>query len=479
MKTIIQESMIRETVERAMFEQLMFKQSKHTTRHVPFTMAPVPIKRDLFEHLKSTAGLFGKLLSAMSEDYAFIKQSIEPVAKGDPFFQALLTMYEEIHGPNVEVLRTPLLILRTDFMDDEVSGPKIIEFNGIAAGMGPFGQKVHELHRFVSKQFQGQRHIDDDFIQGQLIENDGIKNLASGISQVAHEQCSESDEVRSPVFLMVVQEDEDNIFDQFLLESELQKLGLRTVRRTFRELHSQLSTGAGQRLHLQDVGHIDVVYFRAGYQYSDYVAQDLDQKSCCESLMKTRVFIEQHRVAVSATISQHLAASKRVQMLLSQMEESELVRFKLSLAESKQVMSVIGEMHPISKRTIAALKFQSLDAWVLKNQGEGGGHCLFGNDIEEKLQTMSEEEYSAWSLMERLYPKSRAHPVTIIKDGNLSLVPKMISEIGMFTIHHKQGKPLTPNDGYAGYLIRSKPSDALEGGVHSGLGVLDSLIEVD
>ena len=34
---------------------------------------------------------------------------------------------------------------------------------------------------------------------------------------------------------------------------------------------------------------------------------------------------------------------------------------------------------------------------------------------------------------------------------------------------------MTEDNGYAGYLIRSKPADVSEGGVHSGMGVVDSL----
>lgn len=42
---------------------------------------------------------------------------------------------------------------------------------------------------------------------------------------------------------MVVQENEDNIFDQFLLEQHLRAMGIETYRRTFKQLHSSLTTG--------------------------------------------------------------------------------------------------------------------------------------------------------------------------------------------------------------------------------------------
>ncbi|MFA0725313.1 glutathione synthase, partial [Vibrio sp. 10N.222.49.E5] len=107
--------------------------------------------------------------------------------------------------------------------------------------------------------------------------------------------------------------------------------GVRTVRRTFDQLSSQLSTGDNQRLLLQDVGAVDVVYLRAGYQYSDYWAPELNESVCCDTLSQTRLFIEQHHVAVNATFSQQLATSKTMQMLLTMMPVSEYARWGLTL----------------------------------------------------------------------------------------------------------------------------------------------------
>jgi glutathione synthase len=39
-----------------------------------------------------------------------------------------------------------------------------------------------------------------------------------------------------------------------------------------------------------------------------------------------------------------------------------------------------------------------------------------------------------------------------------------------------KGHPATDFEGYAGYLIRSKPASENEGGIHSGMGILDSLV---
>lgn len=62
------------------------------------------------------------------------------------------------------------------------------------------------------------------------------------------------------------------------------------------------------------------------------------------------------------------------------------------------------------------------------------------------------------------------------------LAPK--KSIGMFTVHI-DGVPAmedssnSESPSYAGYLIRSKSAMVPEGGVHSGQGVLDSLMFSD
>ncbi len=196
-------------------------------------------------------------------------------------------------------------------------------------------------------------------------------------------------------FLMIVQSNEDNVFDQHLLEQTLQSLGIRTIRHTFRELHGQLSSAQGDHLILDGIGPIDTVYLRAGYEYCDYAANDIVGQACCEALMQTRVFIEQHRVAVNATVSQQLATSKRVQMLLTAMDPEALTQFDLNLNETNTVKLLMGEMLAVDKNSAAWLADRSSEDWVLKNQGEGGGHCIFDKDIVPKLRNLQPHEYQA------------------------------------------------------------------------------------
>lgn len=464
---------IQDAINWMMTHNVMLKATPGSSKHAAISLTPATISEARFDALRESAPIFGQLINAVAENHEFLREAIEPVAQGDAFFRELLAMHQAIHQQG-DARRTPLLMMRTDFMDDQGLGPQLIEFNGIAAGMGPFGQRAHELHRYLQQQTPNAFANWSENPHAPLIDNPAISRLAEGIVHVAQSIKAQTEERDRAKFLMVVQENEDNIFDQFLLEQQLRDMGIETYRRTFKQLHSSLTTGENERLILDGVGGIDVVYLRAGYQYCDYAAHDLDSKKCCDTLMNTRIFIEQHRVAVNATVSQQLATSKRVQTLLTSMTAEQLTRFDLTLQQAVLVKALLGDMRLVNEKSAEFIRTENVDNWVLKNQGEGGGHCIFGEDIPRKLHQLTPDQYETWALMRRVRPAPRSTPALVVRDGVADTVDDLISELGLFTVH-LNGKPVTADNGYAGYLVRSKASTTTEGGVHSGLGVLDSL----
>ncbi|RPF23933.1 glutathione synthase [Vibrio crassostreae] len=478
----IPQQVIEDACEWAIMHGVAFRQSDNTARHCPFSLAPMSIERKVFEHLLRVTPLITKLINNVAEDHDFLQSSLSDMAKADPFFGRLMELHQQAHGSADERLnpaRQPLLLMRTDFMDDRRHGAKVIEFNGIAAGMAPFGQRATEFHSFMQNQWANVYNNWLEDPSATQAENHGLTQLAYGIANAARQVKADFNEQDKPVFLMVVQKNEDNVYDQHLLEVELQKQGIRTVRRTFEQLSCQLSSGDNQRLLLKDVGAVDVVYLRAGYQYSDYWAPELNESVCCHTLSQTRLFMEQHHVAMNATINQQLATSKTMQMLLTMMPAAEYARWGLTLQEAELVKSVLADMKPIGSEAIEWFNTQAdKQEWVLKNQGEGGGHCVFGDDISEQLSQLEPEEYDAWALMQRLYPHERDVPTIAVRDTQQTLVTDLVSEVGLFTAYYR-GKPVTELDGYAGYLIRSKPASENEGGIHSGKGILDSLVLID
>lgn len=479
---LISQEVINEATEWVIMHGVAFRQHDNSAKHCPFSIAPMSMADKTFQKLRQVTPIMTKLISEISEDHDFLQTSLIDLATADPFFARLFSLHQQAHGlvnSRLNPARKPLLLMRTDFMDDRTHGAKVIEFNGIAAGMAPFGQRATEFHKYMKEQWGGvyQQWLENKY--STPVENKGLEQLAFGIAQAANKvkaSFASQEENHKPTFLMVVQENEDNVYDQHLLEVALQNLGLRTIRRTFKQLSTQLSTGLNQRLMLAEVGAIDVVYLRAGYQYSDYYSPEQDKNICCQTLSQTRLFIEQHHVAVNATFSQQLATSKAMQMKLSLMEPEDYTRWGLTVEEGELVKNVLADMKPVNQQTIAWFNTQAeKQKWVLKNQGEGGGHCIFGEDISDKLKQLKPQEYDAWTFMQRLFPYEREVPTIAVRDGKPIQVNNLVSEIGLFTAFY-DGKPVTELNGYAGYLIRSKPASENEGGIHSGKGILDSLV---
>lgn len=476
MPDLISNAIIDDAVAQALQLDLCFLDGPGKTRHVPFSFTPCPIPATVFAQLEVAAPLLGRLTQALADDDQMIQDVHAPLACADPFFAEMLAAHRTLHIHLGEVLRVPLLLQRSDFMVDARLGPRLVECNSIAAGMAPFGERIGSLHHYLEQRWPCEYARLHTAAPGALPQNPATANMASAIANAARSIARDLGE-RGPLnFLMVVQDNEDNVFDQRLLENRLRSLGLQTYRRTFRQLHQQLSSGPNQSLQLEGCGTLHVVYLRAGYQFRDYIATDLDTRRCCDALLATRLFIERHRVALNATIAQQLATSKRMQLQLA--DDQLLRRLGFNDKESCALQPLFAPMRDVDADSATRLRDEGdLGKWVLKNQGEGGGHCLFDQDILRTLDTLSDADFAAWTLMQRLYPAGREKDTLLVRDGRARTAQRLVSEIGLFTAH-LGGAALDTGDqrsGHIGHLVRSKPPQVTEGGVHSGFGVLDSL----
>ena len=463
-------------------QSLAFLTRGNTRRSVPFTLTPCPVSAQAFAQLRAAAPLLGLLTQRIADDADLVQRVHAPLASADAFFAELLATHERLHSRAGQLARVPLLLQRSDFMIDAEAGARLVECNSIAAGMAPFGEQVAGLHAKLAVGFPQlfTQYLSE--LPGALLPNEAGNAMAAAMAQAAAAIARDIDDDGPLRVLMVVQENEDNVFDQALLADALQRHGVQTHRRTLRELHSQLAGGRNDALVLADVGIVHVVYLRAGYDFLDYVAQDLDTQRCCDALQDTRVFIERHRVALNATVAQQLATSKRMQLQLAADNGALLRQLDFEPAAVERLRSVFAPMQEVTAHSAAMLREAGeAQRWVLKNQGEGGGHCLFGDDIPARLAQMHERDYGAWTLMQRLRPAGRDTPTLLFRHDGFEQVSDLTSEIGLFTAHLAQQALHDNGDlpGYLGYLVRSKPPGVAEGGIHSGSGALDSLYLLD
>lgn len=186
--SFLSQQIIEDACEWAIMHGVAFRQADNTARHCPFSIAPMTMKRDVYEHLLKVTPLITKLISQVSEDHDFLQRSLGDMAKADPFFGRLMSLHQQAHGDISDrryPARQPLLLMRTDFMDDRQHGAKVIEFNGIAAGMGPFGQRATEFHAYMQSQWPEtyQNWLEDS--NAVPAQNQGLEQLAFSIATSA------------------------------------------------------------------------------------------------------------------------------------------------------------------------------------------------------------------------------------------------------------------------------------------------------
>lgn len=106
----------------------------------------------------------------------------------------------------------------------------------------------------------------------------------------------------------------------------------------------------------------------------------------------------------------------------------------------------------------------------MKPQREGGGNNVYGADIVAELKRLGNDR-RAYILMERIRP-----PVVlgyVLRPGQPPLLADLVSELGIFGVILGSKDEVLLNK-QVGHMLRTKLSDANEGGVAAGLGALDS-----
>ena len=178
MNDIIPSTVVDDAVEKASQLSLNFLQAEGLRHHVPFTFTPSSILRSTVSQLELVSPLLGRLTHALSLRGELLQTVHDPLAAGDPFFAALLSCHRELLSKPKELLRTPLLLQRSDFMLDENLGPKLVECNSIAAGMAPFGEQTQLLHEYLSQTWPDYARQYSDTWPAELLHNPATKNMA-------------------------------------------------------------------------------------------------------------------------------------------------------------------------------------------------------------------------------------------------------------------------------------------------------------
>ncbi|XP_076825479.1 glutathione synthetase-like [Clavelina lepadiformis] len=427
---------------------------------VPCSLLPSPIPKDGFQLLTFLQPHINKLIHDVSQDDEFMSAAFKNVIKVDDFTKRLYDIYKASKASGKQ--RLDFGILRSDYMFEHVvdkSGnkffnPKQIEVNTIASASVKLGSGLSSVHSDVL-QYAKMKEL-----TAHLPKNESLSRVAHGFFTAWKDYGNPN-----AIILFLCQDNEPNIFDQRAVEYAIYDLDEHiTVRRkTCWELIASIALSPDGKLFVDDE-EVAIVYFRGLYTADDYTD---------EKFWDVRLKVEMSRAILCPSIGYQLAGCKKMQEVLAKPDVLE--RFIDDIDVVQKLRSTFAGFYELEMNSdgdnAVQMAITNPDLYVLKPQREGGGNNIYGEDIVTLLSEIgNDERRCAYILMEKICPKPLDN-IFVTASGHQEV--QAISELGTFGVILARGKDVIENY-FAGHLLRSKSHEHNEGGIGSGLAVLDS-----
>ncbi|EFO64308.1 Glutathione synthetase, putative [Giardia lamblia P15] len=441
--------------QRAIEADILFASSNDSLVMVPIASEPYTVSRNVCNDIMAKTELLGRFIA----DAALDSDLVEAAANrclSDKVCNALwriVLQKKTILGQDyVAVLRASTAILqRTDFYVVNQS-PRLIEINTISVGLLGMSARLADIQASCG-------HL------GVMQSN--LASLYSSLAHIAVER-----DTMSSVWLMVVSEEEPLFTDQLAISqgynSYCKAHGVPStmIRSTCKELAEAVHVQGEKLVYSHGSTHLRIAgaYWRTGYEC----------EHCTSSYEQLRILLETHSLVSIPTAEAQLVGMKAVQNMLPTLAVTSRYTY---LSGITSVLSKILD----SPQAISAWLTSSSDtnAMVLKSVAEGGGNCVFGDDIPivwDALLRTGSEAASTHFLMERLVPDSQ-DAVQFIYSNRIVNVARVDAEVGVYSFCRpsETGAGSVQLVHYLGFLVRMKEAGAGEGGILHGQGVLACL----
>jgi glutathione synthetase len=328
-----------------------------------------------------------------------------------------------------------------------------------------------------------------------LPTNTSISSISHGLAQAHKVYGTSKHSPHLPLcVIFIVQDPENNVFDQYALSSTLlEQHSILTFRLPFNDVIAHTSIPGDQlsRPLIYNPPHspntpyeVTTLYFRAGYSPNEYTSS---------RSWDARLHLERSAAIKCPSILTHLAGSKKIQQVLATPSSPQLERFlsssQISAPYIDRIRATFASIYPLDETTAGqhAIKIatdpEKSKGYVLKPQREGGGNNIYGAKIPPFIRSLGDDskKYKGHILMELIKPPALRN--SIFRNGQV-MSGEVIGELGVYGVclwHHGKdsiGSGILEN-WEAGYLLRTKGRDSEEGGVAAGFGAVDSACLVD
>lgn len=409
----------------------------------------------------------------IAKDTDFIDQTLGPIAQVDKFTGNLLEVNRMVQR---EGIAQPVIscINRADYMLDKYHNGSLrirqVEVNAIASSMSAHSSTLSALHGYLFSKYDISLPND---ISASIPENNSLTLVAQGIIEAF-----DAYNKNSAYILLVNEERSLNFSDQHIIELRVHTIrpDVKFVRRRFIDLPQLVRLGPNKELLLEDSKEIALVYFRYGYDPSNYNF---------DGSWKLRLLIERSRAIKCPSINFHLSGAKKFQQVLH--SEKALERFLVQSDASRlvEVFCKFWSLNSEDSEINIARQLIDSDAnkLVLKPQREGGGHNIFGCDIKHVVDSITDPAEQLQYILMEFINSPREHNWILLQDdandkSRLDSADSLVSELGIFGSILADGSGVVSNK-TAGYLVRSKKSGINEGGVATGYAGISNILLID
>lgn len=438
--------------QRAIEAGIAFVSSNDSIVMVPIASEPYVMSRSACDEIMAKTELLGRFIADAALDSALVEE-VANKCLSDKVCKVLWRIVSEkktVLGQDyAAVLRASTAILqRTDFYMVNRS-PRLIEMNTVSVGLLSMSARLADIQ--ASCGHSG-------------IAQSNLASLYSSLARIAVEG-----DTTPSVWLMVVSEEEPLLNDQLAISqgynSYCKAHGIPStmVQSTCAELAGAVHAQEGRLVYLHKGTCLRIAgaYWRTGYS----------REHCIPSYERLRILLETHSLVSIPTAEAQLVGMKIVQNMLP------------TLAAISKYAYLGGITSTLSKILDSP---QAISAWlasspdtstmVLKSIAEGGGNCVFGDDIPAAWDALLRTDSAAASthfLMERLVPDSQ-DAVQFIYSSEIVNVARADAEIGVYSFCQPSEVGTAPIR-HLGFLVRMKRAGTGEGGILCGQGVLACL----
>ncbi|KAG5681013.1 hypothetical protein PVAND_010480 [Polypedilum vanderplanki] len=429
--------------------------SADALQFAPFVLTPSLYPRKEFEKAVNLQTVLNELMHKVAHDTDFLRETLASTIQVDEFTANLFKIYETVLNEGFTQILN-LGLFRSDYFNNVNNKILQVEFNTIASSFAGISSQFQSFHSYILNELG---HVDKT---KNLPENNALSGLCSAMVEAWNIIGNQK-----AAILFVIEDVTYNICDQRFHEFEIREKypHVKVIRRTLTEIFNTGVLGSNKELIVDGIV-VSVVYFRSGYEPNQYPSKNE---------WDARLMIERSNAIKCPSIHYHLAGTKKVQQALA--KKGVLNRFLSNETDIQKVQEIFTGLYSLDKKEggdeVVDMVLKNPESFVMKPQREGGGNNIYGVDIPEKLTAMSDDERSAYIVMDRIFPPiSKSY---MIRPGGQMQpeIVEMVSELGIFgAIIGTKDKILYNRQ--VGHMLRTKVSNANEGGVAAGLGALDS-----